>query len=108
MKVELKHFEGCFMPGLIYRIKKRNKKNRENPMKDFKRDIYHTITQSASYTGILREAGTCLAEERIEFAAITLYQNKENSDEDRNIKKMIEEKKVKKGMIEEIVEEKKC
>ena len=39
MKVELKHFEGCFMSALIYKIKKRNKKNRENPMKDFKRGI---------------------------------------------------------------------
>ena len=51
-----------------------------------------------SYTGILlMETGIWPAEQRIQYATLMLHYDIKNSDEERKIKKMIEEQKKKKN-----------
>ena len=41
------------------------------------------LTVSTSYTGILRESGIRLAEQRIQYATLILYQSLRNSNEEK-------------------------
>ena len=50
---------------------------------------------STAYTGILMETGIWPAEQKIQYATLMLYHNIKNSDEERKIKKMIEEQEKK-------------
>ena len=50
---------------------------------------------STAYTGILMETETWPAKQRIQYAALMLYHNIKNSNEERKIKKMIEEQEKK-------------
>ena len=73
--------------------KGRNEGNRENTRKALKR-IFKLPVRTA-YTGILMETGIWPAEQRIQYATLMLYHNIQNSDEERKIKKMIEEQEKK-------------
>ena len=90
---ELTLFEASFMPALIYGIeacgyiKKEEMKKRiqGKPLKSI-----FKLPVNRVYSGILIETGVWPAEQRIEYATLTLYHNIKSCDEDRTIKKMIE------------------
>ena len=100
IRVQLKLFEACFMPALIYGIeawgciKKEEMKEIERIQGKALKRIFK-LPVSTAYTGILMETGIWPAEQRIQYATLMLYHNIKNSDEERKIKKMIEEQEKK-------------
>ena len=90
---ELTLFEASFMPALMYGIeacgyiKKEEMKKRiqGKPLKSI-----FKLPVNRVYSGILIETGVWPAEQRIEYATLTLYHDIKSCDEDRTIKKMIE------------------
>ena len=73
--------------------KKRNEGNRENTWKGFKKNIQ--TTRQSAYTEILMDTGIWPREQRIQYAALMLYHNIKNSNEERKMKKIIEEQEKK-------------
>ena len=83
------------MPALIYGIEAWGYIKKEE-MKEIDRiKGILKLPVSTAYTGILMETGIWPAEQRIQYATLMLYHNIKNSDEERKIKKMIEEQEKK-------------
>ena len=62
---------------------------------------------STAYTGTLMETGIWHAEQRIQYATLTLYHNIKNSDEERKIKlieKTVDKRTFEKGLQQHFVQ----
>ena len=98
--MQIKLFEGCFIPALTYGIEAWGYIKKEE-MKEIERIQGKTLKRifklpvSTAYTGILMETGIWHSEQRIQYATLMLYHNIKNSDEEKKIKKMIEEQEKK-------------
>ena len=73
--------------------KKRNEGNGENTWKGFKKNIQ--TTRQSAYTEILMDTGIWPREQRIQYATVMLYHNIKKSNEERKLKKIIEEQEKK-------------
>ena len=94
--MQSKLLEACFMPALIYEIeawgyiKKEEMKELVRIQGKALKGIFK-LPVSTAYTRILMETGIWPAEQRLQYLTLMLYHKVKNSDEERKIKKMIEE-----------------